>query len=424
MSKNGKMVWMPCTNMSDYARVAGTTALGRRGQAGAAKKIVRTVLRENTKRRGKSLFEELYSKSIGGRIRRGAQMFDPKAVDADGDGLVQEGSPFERPAVAAKPLQAIAKPATYKPSDDEIKKVSKWFASMSSEEKENTLWPPVDAFEPAYNATVRTSLASQNLSAPSTPQVINNSKATPSNPFNEVGGKVMGEIIRGRVKPQHKNKKDRTFFLLGGTTGSGKSAVVQHLQNVGILPKDDEAAHIDPDFIKMGIPGYRDGAGVGAVHQQSRTSTDYTIRDAASDGSDIIVEGVGKRLEHPRDAKKRGEKVVGHYVYAPVKTAEARMRKRAEETGRKLDTWLAGQIASEIPPAISRMFDENLLDEFYLWDNSGDFSAGELPRLIASKVPGQEMVIAHQDKFDDFAGSPRWAKEWEDKANKNDKTIK
>lgn len=57
----------------------------------------------------KSIDESLEAKSIGQRIggagrigRRAARsfaMFDPKAWDGDGDGVVQEGTPFERPAI-------------------------------------------------------------------------------------------------------------------------------------------------------------------------------------------------------------------------------------------------------------------------------------------------------------------------------------
>ena len=60
----------------------------------------------------KSLDQEV--KSLGQRIgggsrsarragRMASQAFDPKAIDADGDGLVQEGSAFERPAVPKVP---------------------------------------------------------------------------------------------------------------------------------------------------------------------------------------------------------------------------------------------------------------------------------------------------------------------------------
>jgi hypothetical protein len=48
MSKNGRVVWMPCTNMTDYANRTGSTSLGRRNIQNREKErmesAVRTVL--------------------------------------------------------------------------------------------------------------------------------------------------------------------------------------------------------------------------------------------------------------------------------------------------------------------------------------------------------------------------------------------
>lgn len=62
ISKTGRAVWMPCSNMSDYARVSGSTALGRRGQRRNFENAVRTVLRSEDRRvrRKVSIHEELY----------------------------------------------------------------------------------------------------------------------------------------------------------------------------------------------------------------------------------------------------------------------------------------------------------------------------------------------------------------------------
>lgn len=53
ISKSGRAVWMPCTNMSDYARVAGTTSLGRRGQREEARRDIQKIVREELKRQKK-----------------------------------------------------------------------------------------------------------------------------------------------------------------------------------------------------------------------------------------------------------------------------------------------------------------------------------------------------------------------------------
>lgn len=66
VSKTGRTVWMPCTNMSDYANRTGSTSLGRRNAENKKKrdmeKAVRTVLVDKTKKlftRKKSIAREL-----------------------------------------------------------------------------------------------------------------------------------------------------------------------------------------------------------------------------------------------------------------------------------------------------------------------------------------------------------------------------
>jgi hypothetical protein len=66
VSKSGRTVWMPCTNMSDYANRAGSTDLGRRNmnkrRENETRQAVRTVLREKPKatlKRKTSLAKEL-----------------------------------------------------------------------------------------------------------------------------------------------------------------------------------------------------------------------------------------------------------------------------------------------------------------------------------------------------------------------------
>jgi hypothetical protein len=50
MSKNGRAVWMPCTNMSDYSRLSGSTHLGRRHQQQATRNVVRTIVSEELRK--------------------------------------------------------------------------------------------------------------------------------------------------------------------------------------------------------------------------------------------------------------------------------------------------------------------------------------------------------------------------------------
>ena len=50
MSKGGKTIWMPCTNITDYNNLTGMTALGRNNLQKRNEKIVRTVIKENLKK--------------------------------------------------------------------------------------------------------------------------------------------------------------------------------------------------------------------------------------------------------------------------------------------------------------------------------------------------------------------------------------
>lgn len=69
VSKSGRTVWMPCTNMTDYSNSTGSTSLGRRNMSKRreqeTRNAVRTVLREKPKSsvtRKTSLTRELIGK--------------------------------------------------------------------------------------------------------------------------------------------------------------------------------------------------------------------------------------------------------------------------------------------------------------------------------------------------------------------------
>jgi len=116
-SATGRTVWLPCTNNTDYARLAGTTFLGRRNQRESQNRMIRTIIRRElqnsskNKLRKKSLFEEIYgTKGLGRAIghavtpnvssrglRRSLQkiegVLDPKKRrDMDNDGIIFDGT--------------------------------------------------------------------------------------------------------------------------------------------------------------------------------------------------------------------------------------------------------------------------------------------------------------------------------------------
>lgn len=151
-SQSGRRIWMPCTNNTDYARLAGTTALGRRHQREATSRSVRTIVRQELNRRKKSLFEEIHdTKGIAGRIggaisspsRRAVRRamskitgeLDPKKRrDIDNDGLIFDGTWREMPAPSKPqglqsgktgPLDTDAQTNRRRPANVKLSEISK-----------------------------------------------------------------------------------------------------------------------------------------------------------------------------------------------------------------------------------------------------------------------------------------------------------
>lgn len=436
MSKGGKVIWMPCTNITDYNNLTGMTSLGRTNLQKRNEKIVRTVIKENLKKKKTTIQEDIYGKALGPRIRGIARAavsrFDANAFDGDEDGLIQDGTTFERPSI---PTPSIPKPAdrevTPKTVDrevsaSEVSAVRKFMSAMTSSQMDSFRGEPIEAYDGVPGS--RRGMASSGpgfvigrgpkpVSGRKTPKPLSiaelrNPEASPTNPFRNLGGRLMGKLIRGMVKPEHRNKQDRTTFLIGGNTGSGKTTVLDgHLIPKGLVPSHEEAALIDPDFIKKGLVGYNDGDGAGRVHRESQAATDKTIRDAASDQMDMVITGSGasRQIQHMREASERGEKVVGHWVHVPQQEASRRIKKRMDETNRYIPDNTA-HMAQSIPKVISTGFEEDLLDEFYLWDN--DIPEGSPPKLIAKKVRGKKFEIYDSKKFEEFAGNKKWADNW------------
>jgi len=378
-SRNGTTVWTPCSNITDYARRTGTTALGRRYQARLARQEARRLVEEEflrTRKRYKrkvSLHEELNGKSLGRR----AQRFDPNAVDGDNDGMVQDGSAFQRPVTPKAP------------SAFDLKKHTK-------------LWNSVLQDDPGYMREAPASVLSG---------------ITPENRarFAEIqdgmrhsrigaGGRTAAKKILDKVEPQHRNKPpgSRKVHFVGGTTGAGKTTLME--DGTLNVPDSNAAAVIDPDEIKKGLEGYDNGRGASLVHEASRQSTDKTMDSARDLGTDIVVTGTGKRTEHLQWARNNGYSTAGHFVYIPDDVADKRLAERnainREQGGPVLPGHFGSQIAGEMRAIVPRQITSGLYDEFYLWNNNV-----QPPSLIAKRTPDGEFEINDNDAFTAFFGA-------------------
>jgi predicted ABC-type ATPase len=413
MSKSGKIVWMPCTNMTDYNNLTGMTSLGRLNQEKNTQKVIRTVLSQELKKRKKSLVEEIMGKAIGPKIsgvsrfaaRTITQRFDPNAEDGDGDGLLQDGSAFERPNIPKPklPAQSEQKPI----SQSSIDAVASWFDKTSSSRRQQLFGEPIENFSVRSRSTRGFASTSKPIKSEDFGiEGLENPDASPTNPFRNLGGKKMGQLIRGLVKPKNKGKKQRTTYLIGGTTGGGKTTVLDdHLVPKGLVPARDEAAHVDPDFIKMGLPGYSDGAGAPMVHDESLRAAQHTIDDARKDGSDVVATGAGSTRQRAliAQARRNGDRVVAHWVHVSQAEASRRLRQREKDQGRKIPDQ-TDHFARSIPRMVSSAVANGEVDEFYIWDN--EVEPGKPPRLLASFKDGK-LEVFDQKKLDEFMnGNP------------------
>lgn len=533
VSKNGRTVWMPCTNMTDYSRRTGTTALGRRYQREALTRRIRTVVRDDlTKlRRKKSLFEEINgfaplvkevvlggttatgvdmngkkkkgtkrgpkndqnsirqamddavkgkykseepppmsensefisstqnfnklpefinpcgpgyastgkrrnrhgkisdgcvkigSKSLGRRILGNINArFDPNAIDADADMVVQEGTPFERPATPKPQIQKLNLPKPTTPGfasttggEDPMKEHAK-----RMKRKTHLDWayanpglvalrPIVEKFKKDKESLTDADYTKlENFYKRYGPGSSRGSRSTRGFRSERyigkpnVGGKEMGRVILDRVKPKFRNKKngEKTHYAVAGAPGMGKSTLVDYLQRKGKIPKNDEAAHVDPDFIKQGLIGYAGGQGAGQVHYESANSATRVVDDAVKEGMDVITQGTGQRMRYYKSISDRGYKNVGHWAYTPTDTSIQRLRARKLEDGRSISERITNDVHRATYGLVTEYLKNGTLSEFHLWDT--DVKKGDDPVQIAEVVDGV-LTVNDKDKFISWA---------------------
>jgi len=128
ISRSGRTIWMPCTNMTDLSNRTGRTYLGRRNIQKRTERFIKDTIRKTKpkaeRQRKKSLHDDIHETSttvvaaneievkrlgpkVGQRIGRGLRSAPngfvfvdvTGAIDADKDGIVFEGKPLERPII-------------------------------------------------------------------------------------------------------------------------------------------------------------------------------------------------------------------------------------------------------------------------------------------------------------------------------------
>ena len=425
VSRNGNVVWMPCSNMTDYAKRTGSTAFGRNFQRRRAQRTLeRAVAREVRRqlRRKKSLMEELYEgKALGRKLNRArvaaTTPFNPDARDADMDMLVQEGTPWERPARPRVPGLASARTGR--------RRAERW---ADRAQRRRNLERDRRAFErdmrdprinPPVTETEIDEMAEYYEFAEATGafKSVRGFKLTEEEQRDlsesEKAAKYRKATLDG-VGEEHRGKSVRRIHWVYGAPGSGKTAKT----NLGHLavPDTSEAAHTNPDDYKRFHPLWNYGEGSLSTHDWSRGESAKTIRAALKEGMDVVVQGTGKdgllmnaTVFENGDYKKgrrRDTASVMHFLHVP----DADRARRIFDRSRR-DTPVTGQSRSDqrrrhgaepedamnVLDQVVKFIEEGRVDEAHIYDNSGPLD--EPPTLVASFKDGN-LVIYDEDKFE------------------------
>jgi DNA-binding CsgD family transcriptional regulator len=206
--------------------------------------------------------------------------------------------------------------------------------------------------------------------------------------LTNVGAKRMSQIILDRVKPENRGKRPgkRTHYHVVGAGAMGKSTLLDYLVKEKIIPTDDKAAHVDPDFIKQGLIGYNGGSGAVAVHRESAQTATKTVNLAAKEGMDIVTEGTGYRLYEYSTTSDSSYKKVVHIPYLPFEEAEKRLKKRNSQGGRQLPVSQIRLKGQQMYGWLVDHIQRNEIQNMYIWDMN--VPEGAAPRVIAKIEDG------------------------------------
>ena len=431
-SNSGKTVWTPCSNMTDYQKRTGSTAFGRNWQRQQARRQMQSAVEREVRRqlrRKESLTEMLYAeKALGQKLRRAriatSARFDPNAVDADADALVQEGTPFERPALPGRRLarraQRMARNMQARQTRRRIERDPEYpvDAPMSDAEIDMHYADWLER-NPGYidDATPRV----QNMLSSRAHEAAEGLRSRVPTPSKDKPSKIerAKKKILDRIKPEHRDKVERKIHWVFGSPGTGKT----HLLKSGAVdaPKKDEAVHVNPDDLKPHLPGYDGPNGDSTTHMHSVSEAADLMDSAAEGGMDMVVQGTGKNnpliAKHVQDEtgygdktvreRKKGVTSIAHLIYGgSADTTNDRIDRRNADPHSKQRNRPFGSDREllEERMRLADQIERNWFDEVYIYDNSANTKD---PPLVAYRTKDGNFQILDRKKFNDFFGDQR-----------------
>jgi len=341
------------------------------------------------KKRGKSDSSDIQTK--GRRFIRSVN-FDPNARDADGDGIVQDATRFQRPARPRIPKNS--QPQLDLTPDQPAKPVAR-----ASRPRRRVVMP--DYFKKiGYQPGPPMVTTPQNTKR----RFIYKGRRYDNERYAKVHQKISDAIIGSVTKKRDKNQQ-KTMWVLGGMPGSYKSSMRR--EGFMGIPDRDAAAHIDPDEVKEMIPEYLPWVSQGEtgaadyVHKESRDIANNVLQRAADEDLDIVYDTSGlfnRGYKTLSEARGMGYKVVAHYTTGELDTLIEGIKARQEATGRFVPSGIPYRVARDIPEVVKGILEQDLFDEFYLWDTT---EAGKrVP--VAKKMAGGSLDILNKTLWERF----------------------
>lgn len=385
----------------------------------------------------KSLEDDIEVKA---RARLKLEPYNPDAADADNDGIVQEGTAWERPAAttlvdafgdAIKPGKMSGnRPAGTRVVDKDGNAVS-YLPTYMQPQRSRTDGPPTSGMR-TVGQTVRdepsekpakpappepnpfelpkvwkaprpyqgelpkqeydTPLLGQPMvrgTAPTT-DLIDPSDGRYIPERRELHRKIINHLLaeaRQKQKPRKPGEKPQIFFL-GGGSGSGKSRLRK--SGAGDIPTD--LAALDPDTIKEMIPEYRKWVAEGnpeaaaMVHEESKHIFELATAQAMEDELDFVYDTTGngdyrkmrKSLERMRE---KGYSVKAKYVTISTPRALSVNDERYKKTGRKVPPHQVMHSHEKVTENLIRAIADGLFDELDLYDNNTPETSPFIPIL-------------------------------------------
>ncbi len=191
--------------------------------------------------------------------------------------------------------------------------------------------------------------------------------------YDSVWKPIINAITKSVTRRKKQDADNKVARILGGAPGTGKSTMRE--KGFNGIPSRERAAHVDVDEIKTLIPEYngyvtRDvpHLAAGSVHEESRNLSFAVISDAISQGIDIVFDSSGQFQNDPGTLmrlRNAGYSLVGDYFVGPIDVLDARVAKRAQDTGRAVPIGYTNIIQANLRSIMA----ENMADysDFTLW---------------------------------------------------------